>query len=110
VAHGRVVKPQLGVSIVADSLARRMGLEGAIVVEVTPGSGAARAGIQPTRRNAAGRIVLGDLIVAVDGEPVRTADDLTSLLSDHRVGDTVTVTVQRDGKLEELQVVLTTIS
>jgi S1-C subfamily serine protease len=107
VAHGKVVKPQLGISIVSDSLAHRMGLQGALVFEVTPGSGAAHAGIRPTRRNAAGRIVLGDLIVAVDGEQVRTGDDLTSLLSDHAVGDTVTVAVQRDGKLEELPVVLT---
>jgi len=109
VAHGKVVKPQLGVSIVADSLAHRMGLEGAIVVEVSPGSGAAHAGIRPTRRNAAGRIVLGDLIVAVDGAAVRTGDDLTSLLSDHRVGDTVTVTVQRGDRREDLRVVLTTL-
>ncbi len=107
VAHGKVVRPGLGISTVADSVVRRMRLEGVLVLEVTPGSGADRAGIQPTRRDAAGRIVLGDLIVAIDGEPVRTGDELTSLLLDRRVGETVSVSVRRGQSLVELQVELT---
>ena len=110
VRHGSVVRPGLGVSVVADALVRRMELVGALVLQVTPGSGAARAGIRPTHRDAAGRIVLGDLIVAVDGEPVKTGDELSGMLLDHRVGETVTVTVERDGHRRDLSVTLTPLS
>jgi len=106
IAHGKVVRPGLGVSVATDSVMRRLGLEGVLVLQVSPGSGAEQGGIQPTRRDAAGRIVLGDVIVAVDGEPVRSGDELTSVLLDHRVGDRVTVTVRRGERTVDLPVEL----
>jgi S1-C subfamily serine protease len=106
IAHGKVVRPGLGVSVARDSAVQRLGLEGVLVLQVSPGSGAERGGIEPTRRDAAGRIVLGDVIVAVDGEPVRSGDELTSVLSDHRVGDRVTVTVRRGERTVDLPVEL----
>jgi S1-C subfamily serine protease len=110
IAHGKVVKPGLGVSIAADSLVRRLGLTGVLVLDVSSGSGAERAGIRATRRGRGGRIELGDLIVAINGEPVRTADELSTRLYEYHVGDTVTVRVQRDGRTRELRVVLTPLS
>ena len=38
-----------------------------------------------------GRIELGDIIVAVDGQPVETIDDLMDLMEKHKVGDEVTI-------------------
>jgi S1-C subfamily serine protease len=101
IAHGRVVRPGLGVVLASDAQAQRLGLEGALVVDVRAGSAAERAGIRPTARDELGRIVLGDVIVAVDGEPVRSADDLRDALERRKVGDRVTVTVERaDGRVD----------
>jgi S1-C subfamily serine protease len=106
IAEGRLVRPTLGVELAADTLAARLGLEGALVVQVVPGSGADRAGLRPTRRGPRGGIELGDVIVAVDGEPVTTAADLVLLLERRRAGDAVAVTVERDGRRREVEVEL----
>jgi S1-C subfamily serine protease len=106
IAHGKVVRPGLGVTVARDSVLRRAGVEGVLVLQVSPGSGAERGGIQPTRRDASGRIVLGDVIVAVDGEPIRNSGELTSVLTDYRVGDEVLVTVIRDQERRDLRVEL----
>ncbi|MBP9636576.1 MAG: PDZ domain-containing protein, partial [Nitrospira sp.] len=43
------------------------------------------------RETVGGRIELGDIIVAVDGQPVETIDDLMDLMEKHKVGDEVTI-------------------
>jgi len=106
IRSGRVSKAGLGVSIAEDYLVRRLGVEGTLVVAVTPGGAADKAGVNPTRRDARGNIVLGDLIVEVDGEPVRESRDLFRLLDAHEVGDTVTLTVRREGRQTDLEVTL----
>ncbi|MCW8141444.1 MAG: trypsin-like peptidase domain-containing protein [Planctomycetota bacterium] len=105
IEHGRVLRPTLGVQLAADALARRAGLEGALVLDVVPGSPAARAGLRGTVR--AGRQVrLGDLITAIDGKGVRRPDDLLNALERRQPGDTVRLAVQRDGQRLEVEVTL----
>jgi protease Do-like 1, chloroplastic len=106
ISHGRVVRPSLGVQVAPDGLARQLGLRGALVVDVVDGSGAERAGIRPTRRDRTGRIVLGDVIVAVDGQPIDSASDLLLALERRRVGETVRVTLERDRDRREVEAVL----
>lgn len=53
---------------------------------------------------AAGKVEGGDVIVAVDGRPVRTPDELRSEIGRRRPGESVRLTVQRDGKRLELAV------
>ena len=48
----------------------------------------------------------GDVIVKVDGTQIKTADDLIAFLGTKKPGDTVTVTVERDGQTQDLQVTL----
>lgn len=74
----------------------RQGLDGVMILDVQPGSDAARAGIAPARMSRDGRIVPGDVITAIEGKAVRTLDDLLIALDSHAVGDRVTVTLQRD--------------
>ena len=45
-----------------------------------------------------GRIEIGDMIVAVDGKPVETIDDLMALMEQHKVGDQVTVDYVRGNR------------
>lgn len=76
---------------------------GAYVVSVTPGSPADRAGLQAAS-SSSGRG--GDLVVAVDGQPVNNFNDLNSyLVFDTQPGQTVELTVVRDGR--EIAVPLT---
>ncbi len=105
---GQVERAGLGIRIDEGQLASRLGLHGALVIGVVPGSGAAEAGLRPTVRDRrTGRIILGDLIVAIDGEEVADVLDLYRVLDGLRVGHDAQVTLQRDGEQRTVQVRLT---
>ena len=96
-----VGEPFLGVSMVDNSpLAReRLGLTvdtGALVVEVVPSSPAAAVGIRRF-----------DVIVAVDGTPVSTAQDVIDLLGTKDPGDTIALRLRRGADTIDLEVTLT---
>jgi S1-C subfamily serine protease len=110
IAHGRVVRPGLGVVLASEEQARRLGIRGVLVVSVRSGSAAERGGLRPTYRDRAGRTVAGDIIVAVDGQPVENSEDLRSALEKHQVGDKVKLTVQRGEDQVDLTVELQAIS
>jgi S1-C subfamily serine protease len=59
IAHGKIIRPGLGVSIASDQLARRLRLPGVLVMSVSAGSGAELAGLQPTREDRDGAIISG---------------------------------------------------
>jgi serine protease Do len=94
--HGRVMRGWLGVQIqgvtpdIAESL-DRTDTDGAIVARVQPESPAASAGLQA-----------GDVIVAVNGEPVGEVRDLTRMIADIDAGEIAKLTVWRDGQPIEL--------
>jgi S1-C subfamily serine protease len=48
----------------------------------------------------------GDVIIKADDTTVKTADDLIAFLGTKKPGDTISVTVERDGKTQELEVTL----
>ena len=110
IEHGKVVRPGMGVVVANDRIARELGLEGALIVDVKPGGGAEKAGVRPTRRDAAGRLVLGDVIVAVGANHVSNSDDLSRWLEERSVGETVEITVVRDGRRLKLKVGLEDVS
>jgi S1-C subfamily serine protease len=87
---------------------------GAIITRVEPGYGAAAAGLQPTVvRESRNRAVVerwGDVIVAIDGRPVRSFDEISAAVQGHMPGEKVKVRVVRDlgrsPRVEEVEVVL----
>jgi S1-C subfamily serine protease len=95
IGQGRVVRAGIGVQLAPDQTMQRLGLQGALVVDVLPGSPAERAGVRPTRRDELGRVQLGDLIVAVDGKDVKSADDLSAALEEKAVGTSVRLRLRR---------------
>jgi len=109
IATGRYTPPALGVRM-SDRLSRailgRLGVEGVLVLGVTEGSGAEAAGLRPTRRAGDGRIVVGDIIEAIDGEPVRSTDGVYLLLERREPGETVTLRINRGGERMEVPVTL----
>lgn len=106
-------RARLGVTVVyiAGDFAEALDLPregGLLVQEVAAGSPAAQAGIRPARQvvviGNAQVGVGGDLIVAVDGKPVDRQDAISRALSRKRAGDTLGITVFRNGRRVNLDV------
>ena len=108
IANGRVVRPILGVGLVDDQVnayvARQLGVEGALVAQVFPRTGAAAGRGAADRARPPGRVVLGDVVQEIDGKVVRSRSDLQGRLGAYKPGDTVTLTLWRDGKTRKASV------
>jgi len=106
IRSGKVTRPGMGIQIAEDQIAERLGVRGVLVVDVAQGSAAARAGLRPTRREASGRVRLGDVITAIDSKKVESSNELFLLLERYKVGDNINVTLLRDGKAVQVKVTL----
>jgi serine protease Do len=94
----KVTRGSIGIqfpSVVPAAVTRQYGFAngGVFVEDVTPGKGAAKAGIQPE-----------DVIVSVDGKPIKDGDELVANISSRKVGSTVQIGYLRDGKLHTASV------
>jgi S1-C subfamily serine protease len=72
--------------------------EGVMIWEIAPNGSAATAGLRGLAQTEDGEIIMGDIIVAIDGEKVSEKDDLFHILDKHQVGDIVKVDIFRDNK------------
>ena len=86
-------RPYLGITYVAvtdEATAQQLGVStyGIYIVDVSAGSGAAQAGLEP-----------GDRIVSIDGAEVAARDDVSAIIDGHAAGDTISITVARDGQM-----------
>jgi S1-C subfamily serine protease len=109
IRRGRVPRPDLGVSFVAErqTRSRQIGIRnGLLILDVKPSSGAAHAGLRPTRRDTDGDLILGDVVIAIDGQPVQREADVEVIISKHQPGDTVKVTIDRDKVRHDISVQL----
>jgi len=106
IRYGKVTRPGIGIQIAEDQIAERLGVNGVLVVDVVAGSAAAKAGLRPTRREASGRVRLGDVITAINGQKVASPNELFLLLEKYKVGDAVNVTVLRDEKSVQIKMTL----
>jgi S1-C subfamily serine protease len=113
--YGRVKRPSLGIVsyAIGPDLAQQMGLAaqyGVLIQKVIPGGAAERAGLRGGNERAYvgnTEILLGgDLIVAIDGREVTDAQDISSLLDKHQAGDTISMTVLRNGRQMTLRLIL----
>jgi S1-C subfamily serine protease len=79
-------------------------------MRVQPGGSADRAGLRGgSERAYIGNTPVnigGDLIVAIDGEPVSDQQDIANLMDKHHAGDTVTVKIYRGKRPMEVKVTL----
>jgi len=106
IAHGKVVRPGLGVAVAHDSLAKRLNIEGVVILKVSPNSAAERAGLRGIRQTPSGQLLLGDVIVKVADKPTPTVDALLNALEQFHVGQTVELTILREGRLVRVKVTL----
>jgi len=112
-AKGRVTRPFLGIHTiyVSGDAADDLGLPnegGLLIQQVEPGSPAAEAGLRGGTRTAIAGVyqirIGGDFIIAVDGNPVESNDALQRVLNRKRVGDTLELTVYRNGRTQRVRV------
>src|SRR3954464_3680397 len=112
--NGRIDRGFLGVdSITVDTSLRDLNLpvdRGALVQTVTPGSPAAKAGIQGgdivAQLNGNEVRLGGDIITSVGGKKVRTSDDLANAISAKKRGDKVKIEFVHDGSKQTVEVTL----
>lgn len=109
IKHGRLIKPGIGAQLADQRLVNRLGLEGILVLSVEQGGPAHKAGLRATTQYR-GNIVLGDIIVGLNGQQVFTYDQLRDELEIHRVGETVLLNILRDGNRMDLEITLTSMS
>ena len=93
-------RPYLGITYLAvedAQTAAQLGVNayGVYVVEVVKGGPAEKAGLQA-----------GDRIVSVDGTEIASKDDLGTLMQKHAAGDTLSITIARDGQMQTVNVTL----
>ncbi len=98
--HGRVNRGYLGVNIqsVTPEIAASLGIKeskGALVAEVVPAGPAAKAGVEQ-----------GDIITAINGQPVEDSTDLTRKVAGVPAGNVATFSVNRGGKPSEIRVTI----
>ncbi len=115
VSYGRVRRPSLGVEVlpISPELAQEIGLSadhGLLIMRVVPGGAADQAGLRGgSERAYLGNTPIllgGDLIVAIDGQPVEDTQDLSHVMTQHKAGDTATVTVYRGRRKMDVRVTL----
>ena len=105
IQFGKVIRPDIGgVSFVRDEVARRSRIEGAVVMEVDRDSRAYAIGLRGLTRDAFGRLLIRDVITAIDAMKIKSWDDLFTALDGYKIGDTVTLTVEREGKSRRVEI------
>ncbi|QTR50319.1 S1C family serine protease [Candidatus Thiothrix anitrata] len=104
VKDGRYTRPVLGITLddsVSRAINQKLDTQGVLVLEVAPATPAAVAGVRGTQVDARGELLLGDIIQAIDGKPVTSADELTMLLDQYAPRSNVVVSLLRDGKTRQ---------
>lgn len=104
IQHGRVVLSGIGIQRVEPNVARKLGVrKGILIADVLPNTPAAKLKLRGTSRDQWGRIVMGDVILAVNSHPVSDYDALYHLLTEIKIGEQVTISILRGNKTVTLR-------
>lgn len=106
IAYGKVTRPDIGVTFLSDDYARQADIEGAVVREVPRDSAAYDLGLRGLGRDGWGRMYVRDVIVAIDAMKIKSYDDLYNALDGYKTGNTVNLTVRREGKVRNVKMTL----
>ncbi len=113
--HGRVIRPWLGITgrLLTDEVINLFALpltKGLLIADVAKGSPAEKAGLQAgdlhVTLNGDQWVIGGDILVAVNGLDVRSAEQYVQVIKDLKVGQTVALKVKRDGTYRTVSVTL----
>lgn len=109
IRNGKYISPSLGIEVneaINQRLTTLLQVQGVFILRVNPNTPAQIAGLRSTTVLRDGRIIAGDVIVAVSGKSVDSVAKLQAKLDDYKIGDTVRLTVLRDNKKLEMDIAL----
>lgn len=106
IRNGRVPLPGLGIVAAKQDEATSLGIDGVIIVRTLPGSPAAQAGIEGATEDG----VIRDIITEVNGKPVHSMEELTSVLEDQGIGKQIELSVERAGRTRTVKVTIADVS
>jgi S1-C subfamily serine protease len=106
IEHGKLIRPVLGIETLTDYWTRRLRVKGVAILSVREGLPAAKAGMVGVREDRRGKIHLGDVIIAINGQNVINEDSLLNQLEKFSPGDNVKVTTLKDEKIHNYNVQL----
>jgi S1-C subfamily serine protease len=99
IRSGKIIRPGLGVELAEEQIAKKIGVDGVLMVEVMSGGSGGQSGNQA---DAAGELRMGHsrrCNYSIEGKKVESPNDLFLILENYQVGDAVTVALLRDGKI-----------
>lgn len=108
IAFGKIKRPTLGIELAPNIVLQRLGKRGILIMNVTSGGPADQAGLQPTYRDAAGNIFLGDILLAINDTQIDNMNELRLEIEKYKMGQKIKVTLDRNDKIVETDLVLGT--
>ncbi len=109
IAYGKYIEPSLGIETDEriNRLAQaRLNFDGVMILRVVPGSSAEKAGLEGVTLYPDGSLEPGDIIVAIEGKPVRSVAEIKEILENYEIGDIVTIEISRNGRLLKKKIIL----
>jgi S1-C subfamily serine protease len=105
IKSGKITRPGLGINILSDQIAQQQRIEGVVILGVSPGGAADKAGITGTRQTPDGW-ELGDVIVKLGKIDVKKSSDLFRALDANKVGDEVEIVLENRGQRRTVKITL----
>ena len=84
--------------LVAEHIRERMGIKGAMILDVQRNSAADLAGLKATRRDYFGEVIYGDIIVSVDDNAITNNEELVLFFEKKKEGEKVNIKFMRGRK------------
>ncbi len=107
IAKGKFPRPGIGIMVLDEEIVARLGVVGVVIDRVVPGSAAERAGLKGIDYN---NRILGDVIVAVEGNPTAKMDDFIENLRETEIGEVINLQIRRGEEIREVTVSVMDIS
>lgn len=109
ISRGKYIRPALGITVdnkLNTRLTERLKISGVVILSLSPGSAADAAGLKGATLTPEGNIIANDIIIAVENKPVDSVDKLLARIDSYKVGDTVTITILRNGETHDVPITL----
>ena len=107
ITNGKVPRPGIGILVVDEEIAARLGVLGVVIDRVMPGSEAERVGLQGIDY---GNRLIGDIIVAAGNQEIRNIDDFMRILEKYEIGEMILLDVRRGDQIRTVEVKIMDIS
>jgi 2-alkenal reductase len=107
IAKGKMPRPGIGIQALSEEDGASLGVVGVVIDRVLPNSSADKAGLKGIDYR---HRVLGDIILAIDGQQVTNIVELVRIMQKYDIGQTMILTVKRGDKVRKVKVVTMDIS